>query len=172
MATTLVPLAEYLHTSYRPDCDYIDGTLLDRNVDQYEHARLQGLIVTALMNREREWRIHVLTAQRVRIRETRYRVPDVVVLAEDAPRPRVIEQAPLLCIEVLSPEDRLSEIAERANDYQTLGVEQTWIFDPVQKRVYVYSAGGLHENAPDHLLALKCGAARVELLPGELFKQI
>lgn len=172
MATTLVPLREYLHTSYRPDCDYIDGTLLDRNVGQYEHARLQGLIVTALMNREREWRIHVLPEQRVRIREARYRVPDVIVLAEDAPRPRLIEQAPLLCIEVLSPEDRLSEISERAYDYQTLGVGQAWIFDPVQKRVYVYSAGGLHENAPDQLLVLKHAAARVELLPAELFKQI
>ena len=168
----LVPLREYLHTSYRPDCDYIDGTIVDRNVGQYEHARLQGLIVTALMNREREWRIHVVPEQRVRIRETRYRVPDVVVLAEGAPHPRVIEQAPLLCIEVLSPEDRLSEIAERAYDYQTLGVEQTWIFDPVQKRVYVYSADGLHENAADHLLVLTHGAVRVELLPAELFKQI
>lgn len=172
MATTLIPLQEYLHTSYRPDCDYIDGTIIERNMGQYEHARLQGLIVTALMIRESEWHIHVLPEQRIKIREGKYRVPDVIVLAEDAPHPRVIEQPPLLCIEVLSPEDRLGEIVDRAHDYWALGVEATWIFDPVQKRAYVYSADGLHEMRADRPLEFSQGVVRVELSPADLFKQV
>jgi hypothetical protein len=33
MATgTLIPLEEYIGHSFRPDCDYIDGELRERNV--------------------------------------------------------------------------------------------------------------------------------------------
>jgi hypothetical protein len=39
-----VPLREYLNTSYRPDCDYLEGELLERNVGEWDHARLQGLL--------------------------------------------------------------------------------------------------------------------------------
>lgn len=168
MATTLVSLEEYLQASYRPDCDYVDGTILERNLGQYEHARLQGLIITALMIHERDWHIHVLPEQRVKIREGKYRVPDVIILSEDALRSRVIEQPPLLCIEVLSPEDRLSEITERANDYLTLGVAETWIFDPIQRRVYVYSKTGLHENPSDAVLV----AGNVQVSASSLFESL
>lgn len=41
MATTLISIAEYLRTSYRPDREYIDGVVLERNVGEYDHARLQ-----------------------------------------------------------------------------------------------------------------------------------
>jgi hypothetical protein len=45
MAVTIqVPLSEYLHTTYRPDCDYVDGEVLERNVGMTEHARIQALL--------------------------------------------------------------------------------------------------------------------------------
>ncbi len=40
MATTKVSLEEYLNTSYRPDVEYIDGELQERNVGEIEHARM------------------------------------------------------------------------------------------------------------------------------------
>ncbi len=39
-ATTAVLLSEYLETSYRPDCEYIDGELLERNVGEWDYSRL------------------------------------------------------------------------------------------------------------------------------------
>jgi hypothetical protein len=40
---THVSLSEYLNTSYRPDCEYLEGELLKRNVGEWDHSRLQGL---------------------------------------------------------------------------------------------------------------------------------
>ena len=35
----LIPVDEYLRTSYRPDCDYVDGEVLERNSgDRNYHA--------------------------------------------------------------------------------------------------------------------------------------
>ena len=34
-------IEEYLQTSYRPDCDFVDGFLDGRNVGEREHSILQ-----------------------------------------------------------------------------------------------------------------------------------
>ena len=49
---TAVPLSEYLTTSYRLDCDYLEGELLQRNVGEWDHSRLQMLLSRYLANRE------------------------------------------------------------------------------------------------------------------------
>jgi hypothetical protein len=42
MATdSLISIREYLSTSYRPDCDYVNGIIEERNLGEYDHARLQ-----------------------------------------------------------------------------------------------------------------------------------
>jgi len=156
----LVSLEEYLRTSYRPDCDYIEGELRERNVGQYDHSRLQFLILLALGRKEEEWQIHTLPEQRLRVGQRRYRIPDILVLDGAAPRTSVIETAPLLCIEILSPDDRMSEILERAGDYLSMDVPETWIFDPA-KKAYVYSRQGLHEASQD--ATLHCGNIEVAL---------
>ncbi len=38
---TLISVEEYLRTSYRPDCDYVDGEVLERNVGELDHSWLQ-----------------------------------------------------------------------------------------------------------------------------------
>jgi hypothetical protein len=40
--TTHIPLSEYLETSYRPDREYVNGELRERNVGKFEHARIMA----------------------------------------------------------------------------------------------------------------------------------
>ena len=43
MATsTQVTVEEYLRTSYHPDCEYVDGEVLDRNVGRKRHSKVQA----------------------------------------------------------------------------------------------------------------------------------
>src|SRR3954452_23864028 len=105
-------MSEYLATSYRPDCEYLDGELLERNVGEWDHSRLQMLLSSYLCNREKQWGILVVIEQRVQVKATRYRVPDISVLLE-APAGPIIVEPPLLCVEILSPSDRMKEMQER-----------------------------------------------------------
>ena len=59
---------EYLHTSYRPDCDYVDGFVRERNLGTHLHGRLQTLISAYLLQRERQWQIHTVVEVRLKIR--------------------------------------------------------------------------------------------------------
>ena len=134
MATaTHIPLSEYLETSYRPDREYVDGELRERNVGKWDHARVQALLAAWFVNHESQWGVMAGTEQRMLIAKTAtrsdVRIPDVaVVVAGD--HPPTLTEPPLLVIEVLSPEDSYSDTQERACDYRQMGVEMVWIVDP------------------------------------------
>lgn len=128
-ATIHIPIAEYLATSYRPDCEYVDGEVRERNVGKWEHARVQALLAAWFINHENVWGIVSSTEQRVQVSQDRVRVPDLVVL-KAGPQPSVLTAPPLLVIEILSPDDTYSDTQERAQDYRAMGVETVWIIDP------------------------------------------
>jgi hypothetical protein len=44
-STTLISVSEYLKSSYRPDCDYVDGRVEQRNVGEHDHAALQAALI-------------------------------------------------------------------------------------------------------------------------------
>jgi len=144
-AGTLLPVSEYLSTSYDPDCDYLDGELLERNVGELDHARLQGVLFAYFFTREKQWGVFAVPEQRVQVSKTRFRVPDVCVLAGGKPNEQIFTRPPMLCIEILSPEDTMSRMQERISDYLAFGVSHVWVLDPRTKRAYDYTAGGMHE---------------------------
>jgi hypothetical protein len=64
-AGTLVSVNEYLSSSYDPDCDYVDGEGLERNLGEYDHAKLQKKVILCFGNLESamEIRNHLLEAR-------------------------------------------------------------------------------------------------------------
>lgn len=132
------------------------------------HGRLQTRIAAYLFPREQQWQIQVIVETRLKIRARKYRVPDLMVLGADAPRPElVIEQAPLLCGEIVSPKDRLSDLVLRAGEYFELGVPVTWILDLREKASWIYSR---HETVEFSGPLLRHG--NIELPIAELFGQV
>ena len=45
---TQISVEEYLKTSYRPDCDYVDGEVRERNFGEYDHSRPQMRLIMFL----------------------------------------------------------------------------------------------------------------------------
>ena len=144
-SVAVVSVEEYLSTSYRPDCDYVDGEVVERNVGEYPHSSWQACLVIWFGNRQREWNIRVLPEQLIRVSATRFRIPDVCVLLRDQPIEPVFTRPPLICIEILSPEDSLRKTQERAGDYLSFGVANVWILDPVSLKGYICTTEGLVE---------------------------
>jgi Uma2 family endonuclease len=149
MATIpLIPVEEYLATAYRPDREYIDGVIEERNLGEYDHARLQTAIVIWFGNHAREWKIRAVVELRMRVCETRYRVPDVSVFWADQPVEQVPTHPPLLAVEVLSPEDTLRKLENRVNDYLDFGIEHIWIIDPQGPKSWIATRGQLTDGCP------------------------
>jgi Uma2 family endonuclease len=151
--TTLVSIEEYLSSSYEPDCDYVDGVLDERNLGEYDHSNLQAALVTYLRNRARSWNVRVVVEQRIRVSATRVRVPDVCVILRERDIQQVPTKPPLVCIEVLSPEDRWPRVEKRIQDFLAMGVARVWVFDPKKGEVFEYTKSGRRKVVEDLLEA-------------------
>jgi Uma2 family endonuclease len=145
IAPTLTSLDAYLRSSYKPDVDFVDGELEERNGGKYEHGKMQSLIASLFTLHEDAWQTDAVVEQRIRVSPTRVRVCDVAILHADAPHEEVTATPPLLCIEILSPEDRLSRAKLVLADYLAMGVSNLWLIDPIRRVAYTFDATGLHE---------------------------
>lgn len=143
MATgTCISVEEYLKTVYRPDCDYVDGVVEERNLGELDHGLVQTRLSYFFLSRYKQTGLLPITELRMRVRENKYRVPDVVI-TRGKPDEQILTKPPLLCIEILSPEDRLSRLNGRVQDYLEFGVPVIWVIDPAEKVVWIYRRNGM-----------------------------
>jgi Uma2 family endonuclease len=150
-APTLLSIDEYLRTSYRPDADYVDGEIEERNLGEFEHARLQYLLAGYFAPREKKWLIQGVIEQRIRVAQRRVRIADFALLHADAPREKVTSTPPLLCLEIMSAEDRLSRVIPRLSDYLAMGVANIWLIDPAKRSAQTFYNDGLQDADPTNL---------------------
>ncbi len=136
--TAEVSLDEYLNTSYDPDCDYIDGVLIGRNVGTQMHSLLQTLVVSFLQHLSKRHRLGVFTEGRLSIGGGRHRIPDVMAVEKPYAKGKVVVNVPIIVIEIKSPDDTLDDILERCLDYDALGVANIIVLDPDKERQFVF----------------------------------
>ena len=153
MATgTLVSVEEYLNTSYSPDCDYVDGEVLERAFGEREHSELQAELVIYLGTLRKKYGFHIFPEQRVQVRPTRFRIPDICIVVGPRPSTPIFLEPPFLCIEILSKDDRYSAIRRKIADYQDFGVKYVWIIDTGTRKGDIYGPNAVRE-AKDGMLS-------------------
>lgn len=164
---TLVSVDEYLTTTYRPDCDFVEGVLIERNVGRKDHSQLQSAVYRWFWDRRKELRLAAFPELRIRVSPRRYRIPDVCVVPLPVPDEQVFTQAPYICIEVLSPDDTFPRLQDRFDDYLAMGVPNIWVLDPESRRGWSIVREG-HFEALDGVL--RTSDARVTMALGDLFQ--
>ncbi len=157
MATTIAPTAlltleEYLHTSYHPDCDFIDGHLEERSMGGRKHGRLRGRLATWFGINENSWNVYLIVEQRIQVTATRVRIADICLTRRDAPIEEVTLTPPLLCVEVLTLDDRMPRAARVMEDYALMGVPNLWLIDPLDRVAYIYLGAGRFQITKDTLI--------------------
>ena len=153
-ATHSIPFEEYMSTSYSPDCEYIDGFVLERNVGQGNHSYTQGKLCRFLDTLLDPRKLLVLPEQRMRVSPYRVRVPDVSVVEE---LEAVTTKAPLLCVEIFSPDDRWRSMTPKISDYQEMGVPCVWVVDPWARRAWIFDSESGPQEIEDTLVARHLG---------------
>ena len=138
----MITLEEYLRASLRPDCDFVDGEILERNVGNRRHSYAQGKIVSWFNLRKQALRLQALPELRVQVGPGRIRIPDVVVCEMPIPEEEVFTTPPYLCVEVMSPDDTISAMQDRLDDYLQFGVPNICVIDPWKHRGWYITVDG------------------------------
>jgi Uma2 family endonuclease len=168
MATAArVSLDEYLRTDYEPDCELIGGELIQKPVGTLEHMDLERRLERLLEPYEQRGlgrAVHELSFRR----GDDVRIPDLAFVPPNAHFDNgILTDSPILCVEVLSPSQRQSELFAKCEAYHAWGVPYCWVIDPIEKIAWEY-----HAHSPVRLIArndfLKSGEIIVSL--AELFR--
>ena len=138
--------------------------------EERPHSILQGEFGGYFRDlRKQQRRLRAFVEQRVRIAPRKYRIPDVCVYKEPSPRDRDLHTPPFIAIEILSPEDRMSRVRKKIDEYLAFGVPYVWLIDPEERRADVYTASGMYE-AKDGVLRTENPTIEVPL--ADLFQAL
>ena len=170
MATALrTSVEEYLRSHYEPECELISGELIQKPMGTREHTRMARRLEQILARYEQKGLGEVLRELSV-LKGDDVRIPDVV-FAQTGVRFEngILVQPPLLCVEVLSPSQRPSELFAKCEAYHAWGVPYCWIVDPVKKLAWEY-----HRDAPVQLIseASSLQAGEIAVALSELFETL
>ena len=134
--TALIPVEEYLRRTEKPNCEYLEGVLRPKAMPTTLHAWIQSVLIL-LLSRQGKIALSELTLP---IATATFLVPDVAVVRSlQFPYPT---DPPELCIEILSPEDRIGATLAKCEEYHPWGVACCWVIDPVQRIAWEYTLGG------------------------------
>ncbi|HTS27435.1 MAG TPA: Uma2 family endonuclease [Bryobacteraceae bacterium] len=147
VGTTLISVEEYLRTNYEPRCEYIEGVLRQKPMPSWDHGALEAQFCQLVNLGFPDFA--AASEVNVQIRPDKYLIPDVIIQRRD----RIQKPYPILpvhvCIEILSPEDRMSELFAKCEQYHDWGVESAWVIDPASRRAWEYRKAQLpSEIAP------------------------
>jgi Uma2 family endonuclease len=136
----LMSVEEYLRTSFDgPDCEYLDGEIMERNMGELPHGDLQANLTRLLWPLRSRLGIRIVTEIRIQIHSGRYRVADIAVWRDDNVGSGIPTVPPFLAVEILSPEDRMVRMLPKIQEYLSVGVEWIWVVDPREKSALCFS---------------------------------
>jgi len=161
-------------------CELIDGRIVPMSPTRDQHGGLEAELAAALLAyAKKAGRGKVRSGEvgiYIRRNPDTVRAADILFISNERWSRRstsaYLDVAPELVVEILSPDDRWSDVTSKLADYFSIGVVVIWVVDPRLRRVFAYrSLTEAHAFADEEVLVDE------ELLPGfalplaELFRE-
>lgn len=153
---TKLTFADYLVYDDGTDNRYEleDGELILINPPTGYHALIIRLLNQIFEDEIRRLKLGFVSLQNIGIRTSlnRSRIPDICVVtyAEILARlnvAAVIENGAIMAVEIVSPESKTRDYRHKRTEYNTVGIPEYWIIDPVAQKVTVFLLiDGLYEG--------------------------
>jgi Uma2 family endonuclease len=135
--------------------EWVDGEVIVMSPDSYDNDDLQTWVAAVLRAYVEQKDLGRVFGPNLQVRladQRRRRVPDVLFVEKsrlDIIRRNHLEGPPDWAIEIVSPESQSRDRRDKFLDYQTAGVREYWIIDPVSENVetYVLTPNGVYERS-------------------------
>ncbi len=128
--------------------ELIEGFIVHRQPATYLHAQVAGKVAAALHDFVRQHELgHVMiggVGVYTRYNPDTVRAMDVAFISYEClakmTSQSYLDVAPELVVEILSPDDKWSDLMEKLDEYFSIGVKAVWVADPRTRQVYVYQS--------------------------------
>ena len=172
MAERPLSFTQFLDMAGEDDnLELVKGVLVERMAAQYPHERRFVWLLFLLNGYVRQRGLGVVLGSRTPVEIDAFggRLPDLLFVRTD--REQIIQDkaiygAPDLVIEIISPNDRISELHALETDYRNIGVAEIVFVDAPKRRLLV-----LRRRENDYTVeTLSTGAFHSETVPGFHFQ--
>ncbi len=142
-----VTIEEYLSDPKYERWEYVDGHAVPFVPGGLRHSRTMAACGASL-DRFVPARPGCYAAMRLHCRlevdgEPRFRLPEIaVVLDDDSTEERYLDRAPDLVVEIRSPDDSVSALSRKMDEYFANGARLGWLVLPEEKSVLVFAPEG------------------------------
>ena len=133
-------MEEYLRSSYDYDPEYVRGEVVERPMPTKKHSKAQKRLLNIFEPVEAAFGAFTIFAVRSRLDHDLIRLPDFSLYLSE-PEGEVPAEPPLLVVEILSPDDRLSQLMKKCAEYRRWGVKHVWVADPEDRKLMVHDTG-------------------------------
>jgi Uma2 family endonuclease len=138
-----VTLREYTRMAFDGhDPEFVNGELVERGMPTKSHATITYLLCILFLELVKQGRLRVYPELRLLLSEQVARIPDFCAFVTE-PEGELPATPPLLTVEVVSPDDRFTELLKKAQEYAEFGVQHIWVIDPGQSLLFQYEQGTL-----------------------------
>jgi Uma2 family endonuclease len=168
MATAAHLSLEEFHRLYdgaKPAYEYWFGEAIQKPMATNLHSALQ--LVLAILLRARGW--FAFPEATLKLVPDAAPVPDVIASREALPQ--LYATKPVgICIEILSPDDRLKKAMEKSKHYLAWGVQHVWIINPYSRTAWMMTS-----EHPDGIWVHPDGnlvAGNTEIPLSEIFAEV
>jgi Uma2 family endonuclease len=133
--------------SNRPDIEYVRGEIVERGMPDLVHSGAQKRLIVIFSTMEDLHRVYAFPELRLQLAEDVFRVPDVTVFTDALPSQLVPDRPPLCVVEIVSRDDRYTELLQKLEEYHRWGEPHIWVVDPWLERLSVYDGSDLRQTA-------------------------
>lgn len=128
-------------------CELLDGRIVPMTPTGAEHSQVESVLVRLVGNfvdqNARGWVLAGEVGIYTQRNPDRVRGADLAFVSrqQTATIPKgFLDFGPDLVVEVVSPNDRWTDIREKIDEYFGIGVRQVWIVEPPSRQVLVYAS--------------------------------
>jgi Uma2 family endonuclease len=163
---TQITAEQYLRMTFEHDAEFVRGEIVERAMPDYIHGRLQALLLSRFEASRPSHRLLSCSEVRMKLEPNVFRIPDVAVFTEPPQQP-VPDTPPLIAIEILSKDDRHSDLMQKLEEYLAWGIANIWVVDPITKRFSAYTHLGLQ-----NVSSFSLSNYSFQLTPSDLFSDL
>jgi Uma2 family endonuclease len=142
LAERPIPFATFLELSADRDVELVGGVLVEKMSAPLEHEKLFAWLDRVVGTYVSHQRLGIVLGSRTAVEISAYggRLPDLLFVRSDRlqiVRERAVNGAPDLVVEIVSPNDRPSDLIALETEYRGLGVPEIIFLDLPRQRIRV-----------------------------------
>jgi Uma2 family endonuclease len=145
--STLITGDELLAMGDTGRCELVEGKIVYMSPTGLDHGRYEGQFYEKMNTVARKLKLGQVATGEVGIYIRRnpdtVRGADVIFisnerLSQQKRKEGFLNIAPEIVVEIMSPDDRWSEVKQKLKEYFSIGVKLVWVADPGDRTVYAY----------------------------------